>query len=178
MTIADRSVWVSTLNSHQTGMINRLTDPIFPHPVIFLQSIGAVNFLLHNTNDPYIPLFKTARNYYNCTWFVNKLVSVSIERTIGLMLDPSTALCRSFLQRCTLTNNVLLTIWRDLFKPPHRRQGPCSCLLWLLFGTHWALEPELAYIMDAAEPIQADITRYFWYTSLSHGMFVNWFFMT
>ena len=33
-----------------------------------------------------------------------------IERTIGLVLGPSTALCRSFLKHCTLTNKVVGTI--------------------------------------------------------------------
>ena len=40
-----------------------------------------------------------------------------IERTIGLVLGPSTALYRSFLEYCTLTNKALGTIWRDLSKP-------------------------------------------------------------
>ena len=35
---------------------------------------------------------------------------VIIERTIGLVLGPFTALCRSFLKRCTLTNKVVGTI--------------------------------------------------------------------
>ena len=33
-----------------------------------------------------------------------------IERTIGLVLGPITALCRSFLKRCTLTNKAVGTI--------------------------------------------------------------------
>ena len=33
-----------------------------------------------------------------------------IERTIGLVLDPFTALYRSFLKRCTLTNKAVGTI--------------------------------------------------------------------
>ena len=33
-----------------------------------------------------------------------------IERTIGLVLGPFTALCRSFLKRCTLTNKAVGTI--------------------------------------------------------------------
>ena len=47
-----------------------------------------------------------------------------IERTIGLVLGPFTALYRSFLKRCTLTNKAVGTIWRALSKPPQRRQGP------------------------------------------------------
>ena len=37
-----------------------------------------------------------------------------IERTIGLVLGPSTALNRSFLNHCTLTNEAVGTICRDL----------------------------------------------------------------
>ena len=49
---------------------------------------------------------------------------VIIERTIGLVLGPFTALYRSFHKRCTLTNKAVGTIWRALSKPPQRRQGP------------------------------------------------------
>ena len=35
---------------------------------------------------------------------------VIIERTIGLLLDPFTALYRSFLKHCTLTNKAMGTI--------------------------------------------------------------------
>ena len=47
-----------------------------------------------------------------------------IERPMGLVLGPSTALYRSFLGHCTLTNKAMGTVWRDLSKPPQRRQGP------------------------------------------------------
>ena len=57
-----------------------------------------------------------------------------IERTIGLVLGPFTALNRSFLKRNTLTNKVIWTIWRTLSKPPQRRQGSDPRLLWLLVG--------------------------------------------
>ena len=59
---------------------------------------------------------------------------VIIEMTIGLILCPSTALYRSFLKHCTLTNKPVWTIWRDLSKPPQRRQGPDPRPLWLLVG--------------------------------------------
>ena len=58
-----------------------------------------------------------------------------IERTIGLVLGPSTALYRPFLKHCTLSNKAIGTIWRPLFKPPQRRQGPDLRPLWLLVGT-------------------------------------------
>ena len=35
---------------------------------------------------------------------------VIIERTIGILLGPSTALYRSFLNHCTLTNKVMGTL--------------------------------------------------------------------
>ena len=66
-----------------------------------------------------------------------------IENTIGLVLGPSTALYRSFLEHCTLTNKAVGTIWRDLSKPPQRRQGPDPRPLWLLVGTPLVLGPEL-----------------------------------
>ena len=47
---------------------------------------------------------------------------VIIEKTIGLVLGPFTALYRSFLKRCTLTSKAVGTIWRALSKPPQRRQ--------------------------------------------------------
>ena len=47
-----------------------------------------------------------------------------IERTIGLVLGPSTALYRPFPKHCTFTNKAVGTIWRALSKPPQRRQGP------------------------------------------------------
>ena len=49
---------------------------------------------------------------------------VIIERTIGLVLGPFTALYRSFLKSCTLTNKADGTIWGALSKPPQRRQDP------------------------------------------------------
>ena len=49
---------------------------------------------------------------------------VIIERTIGLVLGPSTALYKPFLKHCSLTNKAVGTIWRALSKPPQRRQGP------------------------------------------------------
>ena len=67
-----------------------------------------------------------------------------IERTIGIVLGPSTTLYRPFLKHCALTNKAVGTIWRALSKPPHRRQGPDRRPLWLLVGTPSAIRPELA----------------------------------
>ena len=100
-----------------------------------------------------------------------------IERTIGLVLGPFTALYRSFLKRCTLTNKAVGTIWRALSKPPQRRQGPDPRPLWLLVGTPSALGPELAYRLRVAQPSLMDVTRYFWYTFILLYMFVYYIFM-
>ena len=51
---------------------------------------------------------------------------------------------RSILEHCTLTNKAMGTIWRDLSKPPQRRQGPDPRPLWLLVWTPLVLGPELA----------------------------------
>ena len=40
-----------------------------------------------------------------------------IERTIGLVFGPFTALYRSLLERCTLTNKAVGTIWQVVSKP-------------------------------------------------------------
>ena len=67
-----------------------------------------------------------------------------MERTIFLVLGPSTALYRTFLKHCTLTNKAEGTIWRDLSKPPQRRQGPDPRPLWLLVETPLVPGSELA----------------------------------
>ena len=86
-----------------------------------------------------------------------------IERTIGLVLGPSTALYRSFLKHCTLTNKAMGTIWRDLSKPPQRRQGSDPRPLWLLIGTPLVLD--LSSLPDGRSiATLADVFIYFWYT--------------
>ena len=103
---------------------------------------------------------------------------VTIERTIGLVLGPFTALYRSFLTRCTLTNKAVGTIWRALSKLPQRRQGPDPRPLWLLVGTPSASGPELAYRLRVAQPTLIDVPIYFWYTIILLYMFVYNIFMT
>ena len=56
---------------------------------------------------------------------------VIIERTIGLVLGPSTFFYNPFLKYCTLTNKAVGTLWQAVSKPPQRRQGPDLCPLWL-----------------------------------------------
>ena len=108
---------------------------------------------------------------------------VIIERTIGLVLGPFTALYGSFLKRCSLTNKAVWTIWRPLSKPPQRRQGPDPRPLWLLVGTPSAFGPELAYRLRIAQPTLnlMDVPIYFWYTIIHVillYMFVYHIFMT
>ena len=100
---------------------------------------------------------------------------VIIKRTIGIVLGPFTALYRSFLMHCTLTNKTVGTIWRDLSKPPQRRQGPDPRPLWLLVGNPLFLGPELASRRAEHRFTLADVFIYFWFTVLSPYMFVEWF---
>ena len=72
-------------------------------------------------------------------------VQLIIERTIGLVLGPFTALYGPFLKYCTLTNKAVWTIWRALSKPPQGRQGSDLRPLWLLVGTPSAIRPELTF---------------------------------
>ena len=83
-----------------------------------------------------------------------------IERTIGLVLGPSTALYIPFLKHCTLTNKAVWTIWRALSKPPQRRQGPFLRPLWLLVETPSAIRPELASRRAEHSLPYSDVTIY------------------
>ena len=83
-----------------------------------------------------------------------------IERTIGLVLGPSTTLYGPFLKHCTLTNKAVGTIWRALSKPPQRRQGPDLRPLWLLVGTPSAIRPELAFSRAEHSLPYSDVTIY------------------
>ena len=74
-----------------------------------------------------------------------------------------TALYRSFLKRCTLTNKAVGTIWRALSKPPQRRQGPDPHPLWLLVGTPSAIGPELVYRLHVAQPTLMDVSIFLIY---------------
>ena len=83
-----------------------------------------------------------------------------IERTIGLVLGPSTALYGPFRKHCTLTNKAMGTIWWALSKPPQRRQGPDLRPLWLLVGTPSAIRPELAFSRAEHSQPYLDVTIY------------------
>ena len=98
-----------------------------------------------------------------------------IERTIGLVLGPFTALYRSFLKRCTLTNKAVGTIWRALSKPPQMRQGPDPRPLWLLAGTPSAFGPELAYRLRVAQPTLMDVPIFLIYLYITIYVYVPHF---
>ena len=98
---------------------------------------------------------------------------VIIERTIG----PSTALYRSFLKRCTLTNKAVGTIWRALSKPPQRRQGPDPRPLWLLVGTPSAFGPEIAYRLRVAQPSLMDDSVFLIYFYITIYVCVTHFYV-
>ena len=85
---------------------------------------------------------------------------VIIERTIGLVLGPFTALYRPFIRHCTLTKKAVGTIWRALSKPPQRRQGPDLCPLWLLVGTPSAIRPEIASSRVEHSRPYSDVAKY------------------
>ena len=79
------------------------------------------------------------------------------------MIGPSTALYRSFLTHCTLTDKAMGTMWRDLSKPPQRRQGPDPRPVWLVVGTPLILGPALAS-RRAEHSHSGGCLIYFWYT--------------
>ena len=95
---------------------------------------------------------------------------VIIERTIGLVLGPCTALYRPFLKHCTLTNKAVGTIWRALSKPPQRRQGLDLRPLWLLVGTPSAIGPELAFSRVEHSLPYSDVTIYIFVISYLSSM--------
>ena len=102
---------------------------------------------------------------------------VIIERTIGLVLGPCTALYRPFLKHCTLTNKAVGTIWRALSKPPQRRQGPDLRPLWLLVGTPSAIGPELAFSRAEHSLSYSDVTIYIFAISYLSSMFYVYRFL-
>ena len=93
-----------------------------------------------------------------------------IERTIGLVLGPFTALYRSFLKRCTLTHKAAFS------KPPQRRQGPDRRPLWLLVGTPSAFGPELAYRLRVAQPTLMDVPLFLIYFYITIYVYVPHFY--
>ena len=77
---------------------------------------------------------------------------------------PFNSLIQFIFKRCTLTNKAVWTIWRTLFKPRQRRQGPDPRPLLLLVGIPSAFGPELTYRLRVAQPTLMDAPRYVWYT--------------
>ena len=57
---------------------------------------------------------------------------------------PYYSLVQIFIKQCTLTNKAVCTIWRDMSKPPQRRQYLVPRPLWLLVGTPLVIGGRLA----------------------------------
>ena len=153
--------------SFQDHVSQGITHPVFYGDLVYkLRRVkGEANFISSGSKI----LKRLRRRQY---------AQAIIERTIGFVLVPFTALYRSFLERCTLTNKAVGTLWRALSKPPQRRQCLDPRPLWLLVGTTSAVGPELAYRLCIAQPFLMDVTRYFWYTFILLYMFVLYIFMT
>ena len=95
------------------------------HPVFYVDLVYKLRRVKDTPN--FIPLgSKIVKRLRR--WQYDPLI---IERTIGFVLGPSTAVYRPFLKHCTLTNKAVGTIWRALSKPPQRRQCPDIRPLWL-----------------------------------------------
>ena len=75
--------------------------------------------------------------------------STALHRKCHL-LGPSTAVNRSFLERCALTTKAAGDICRNLSKPPERSQGPSPRPIWLQVGSPSALVHMLAYSFGRA----------------------------
>ena len=115
---------MDVLCPHNVSLFNTLRFPLFfmEDHLIFWESFLELCIFFKNLNQPANP-----RNYIptNVPIFMNprKLGPTKIndftviKRTIGLVLGPSTFLCRSSLKHYTLTNKAEGTIWRDLSKP-------------------------------------------------------------
>ena len=136
--------------------------------LLFVNSYNSVNIVFYDRINKVDKTTKAIRRQYD---------PVIIERTIGLVLGPSTVFDEPFLKHSTLTNKAEGTMWRVLSEPPQRRQGPDLCPLWLLVGTPSAIIPELAFSRAEHNRPYADVAKYifdiyFWLTM----QFVYWFF--
>ena len=54
------------------------------------------------------------------------LAVMIIERTVGLVFGPTTALCRFLLKHCTATIRTIGTLGQDQSRSPRRRQDSDS----------------------------------------------------
>ena len=89
--------------SFQEYVSEGITHPVFYGDLVYkLRRVkGETNFI--SSGSKIVKRFR--RRQYD---------PVIIERTIGLVLGPLTALYRWFPKRCTLTNKAVGTIWRAL----------------------------------------------------------------
>ena len=101
-----------------------------------------------------------------------------IERTIGLVLGPFTALYRSFLKRCTLTNKAVGTIWRALSKPSSEATGSWSPSPLIVSRDSFSLWTWARVQTARSTAYFNGVARYFWYTLILLYMFVYYIFMT
>ena len=108
----------------ETSFQGYVTEDIF-HPVFYGDLVYKLRRVRCEANfvSSFSKIVKRLRR--------RKYDTLIIERTIYLVLGPSTSLYRSFLEHCILTKKAVGTIWRDLSKPPQRRQGPDPRPLWL-----------------------------------------------
>ena len=131
----------------------------------YLQEYGSFHFFTLYIFDPKHELApkKCKGKLVGCFDDLHRFSDISAISQLG----PSTALCRSFLKHCILIKKAAGTIWRDLSKPPQRRQGPDPRPLWLLVGTPLVLELELA--SRRVEHSHSGGSLYiFWYTGFYH----------
>ena len=86
----------------------QLTVLILSHPVFY----GDLVYKLRRVK--YTPNFFSSGSKIVKRLRRRQYDQVIIERTIGLVLGPSTAVHEPFLKHCTLTNKAMGTIWRAL----------------------------------------------------------------
>ena len=105
---------------------------------------------IHRSCHVFTRLFTWNIHWYFLDFTLNSLRRrkydpVIIEKTVRHVLGLSTAIVyKSLLEHCTLTNNAMRNILRNLSKPLQRRKYPDPRPLWLLVGTPLVLGPELA----------------------------------
>ena len=155
-------------NARFIGSVRELSgQPVYMWRHIYWAKKESIHFC--NYKDYLVYKLRRVKDTWNFFSSGSKIVKrlrrrqydpVIIERTIGLVLGPSTALYEPFLKHCTLTNKAVGTIWRAFSKPPQRRQGPDLCPLWLLVGTPSSVRPELAFSRAEHNRPYSDVAKY------------------
>ena len=113
------------------GKLRKTFGKFFRSYYELLSKFGEISFQVYVSQGITHPVFygnlvynlRRVKGEANLIWSGSKLVkrlgrrqydSAIIERTMGLVFGPFTALYRSLLNRCTLTNKAVGTIWRAL----------------------------------------------------------------